>query len=546
MVNTDHRHAWYVTLIGAALGLWPWCGRAAAQDDAPPGSGSLLIVHAADLAEAAEDWAAYRTSTGWRVEMHAVDPPQDAGALRRRLEETLGRFAERYRPSGRVAVLLLGDADAKGIPTWRLRQDDPTLRAPGEAHYATDHPYQVLDGHGDRPQIMLGRVPAATLEQARAVLAKVKLYEQDETLGPWRRRIAYAAGEGRFGMADRLLENLFRTMVTELVPDAYDVSMTYAKPSSIYCPPPSRLRETVLSQLGDGALLFNYVGHGTAIELDSLHWGATTVPILSLADIDRLPDEHPRLAIALLTCCSAGWYDLPQGRKSLGEAMLLHPSGPVAVIAGSRPTHPYANVLLQKEITKLMLIDKVETVGELDMAAMQAMLEADLYDQQLDELAAPIALAMRWPTTLDGLRRMHVRLYNLLGDPALRIARPRQRITDFGLAGERLTGRVEGMQRGRVVVTVETERTSPARGGDLVVVNGHDDPHLERKAAHNYAIANDVVLSRIEGEVEDGRFEIPVDGDLPPGAALIKAYASGRDDTDQPLDAIGAVRLSAR
>ncbi|MHC4416358.1 MAG: C25 family cysteine peptidase [Planctomycetota bacterium] len=549
------RFAFWTAVVGATAfflsGGGPGVGSSGSDGGDLAGSGRVrargtyLVVYAEHLAGAAREWADYRAACGWHVFRYPVRQTEDVATRRRALQAHIRRLAREHRSRGRLAVLLLGDANEQGIPTWTFPQPDPTLRSTRDPHYATDHPYQLLGDPDGRPEVLLGRVPANTPEQARAVLAKIKRYERGETPGPWRRRIAYAAGEGRFGVADHLLEGLFQDMVDRLVPDDFDVSLTYAKASSIYCPPPSRLTDTVLEQLGDGALLFNYVGHGDASGLDHLQWNGRRLPILDVSDVERLSGEHSRLPIALLTCCSAGWYDLPEGGESLGEAMLFHPAGPVAVIAGSRPTHPYANVILQKDITKLLLIDRAQTAGELDLLAMRSMLEIDESDLELDVLAAPIAVASDWPSGLRELRRMHVRLYNLLGDPALRIALPRRQIVDFALDGDRVTGRIDGMSGGKVVITVETDRTAPAGAEALVPVAGADDPDLEAKAAVNYAIANNRVLSRLEGEVTGGRFEIVVTGRITPPAALVKAYAHGDDRTGRPVDAIGALRLGS-
>jgi hypothetical protein len=507
----------------------------------PAAAGRLLVVHAPALAPAAAAWAEYRAVRGWEVVTFAAPPAGDAAACRAQVRARIREFAQGAGPR---AVLLLGDSDA--VPAWTFPQLDATLRDPRDADYATDHPYQVFEDGDPVPRIALGRVPARSGAEAAAVLAKVRQYEESPALGPWRRRITYAAGEGRFGMADALLESLFRTMVERLVPDAYDVSMTYAKPSSIYCPPPARLTDTLLARLGEGSLLFNYVGHGSEYGFDAMSWKGLTVPMLEVADLARLANRTPGLPLALLTCCSAGWYDLAGDERSLAEAMLFHPAGPVAIIAGSRPTHPYANVVLQKEFTRLLLTGSggPATVGELDLAAMQQAILVDPEDGQLDAIAAPIALAMRWPTSLGGLRRMHVQLYNLLDDPALRLDLPRRSVGGIALADGRLEGRVESMRRGRVLVTVESPRTSPARSEALLAVTGEDDPDLDAKAAHNYPIANDVVLLRLTGEVAGGRFEVPL-GEMPPGARLVKVYAAGEDDEGRAFDAIGAERLAA-
>ena len=507
--------------------------------------GTYIIIHAAHLAIAAAAWADYRTEDGWNVVRHAVEPTENVPAQRRELRELIRQAAvvPKDNQPPIVAVLLLGDADPRGVPTWTFPQPDPALRDIDDANYATDHPYQLIDDSDDLPDIALGRIPARTNDEAIGVLEKIKRYEHDAPFGLWRRRIAYAAGEGRFGLADLALEMLFKQMVSRLVPDEFDVSMTYAKASSIYCPAPSKLTDTVLDQLGDGALLFNYIGHGSAERFDYLKFNGQRLGILNVDDLAQLTGNHARFPIALLTCCSAGWYDLGDDRLSLAETMLLHSAGPVAVIAGSRITHPYANMILQKDITQLLFRQRIETVGELDLLATRSMIQIDAVDRSLDALVLPIAIVQGWKNTLSQLRQMHAHLYNLLGDPALRIALPAGRVERLTLRDERITGQVQKMQTGRVVITIETARTKPARADQLVSVQGMNDPELETKAAHNYPLANERVLVQLEGEVKDGRFEIALDQALPSGAALLKAYAVGEDDTGRTFDAIGATRL---
>jgi hypothetical protein len=362
-----------------------------------------------------------------------------------------------------------------------------------------------------------------------------------------RNRVVYAAGEGRFGVMDGVLEELFKAMVDRMVPDAFDLSMTYAKSSSPYCPPPSKLTDTVLERMSEGAVLFNYLGHGFAQGFDSLHWAGKRFPILRTGDLKRLPSEPAagtQRPIAFLSCCSAGWYDLPGGKQSLAEAMLFHPSGPVAVIAGSRITHPYANTILQKDITFALLNERVPTVGLLDLHATQSLVKIDNVDRELDAIAAPIAFAGKWKTGLTGLRQMHVKLYNLLGDPAMRIALPAASITDLKISDRAITGRVAGMKSGKITITAETQRTSFVNAAKVLAVVGDDDPELETKAANNYPLVNDRVLSRIECDVKEGEFAAALPSVLPPGVFMIRAYAIGRDEAGNAIDAIGALRLT--
>jgi hypothetical protein len=351
------------------------------------------------------------------------------------------------------------------------------------------------------------------------------------------------AGEGHFGPVDQVLEGLFERMVTSLVPDGYDVTLSYAKATSIYCPPPSRLREIVLDQLGSGAVLFNYVGHGSARRFDDLHWNGRRIPILEADDLEHLEGNGNGHPVALLACCSAGWYDLPGGQHSLAEAMLFHSDGPAGVLAGSRVTHPYANAVLQKDVTGRLMNGRSDTLGALYLEATRDLLEQDGADQELDALALPVALVQRWPSNLAELRLMHARLYNLLGDPALKLDLPAADLT-LELDGRTVVGTVERLRDGSALVTLETDRSDPARPDDLVAVADANDPDLESKAAGNYRAANDRVLARAEAVVRNGRFEITLEEPPPPRAAVIKAYAWGTDATGAPFDSLGALRLS--
>jgi hypothetical protein len=201
------------------------------------------------------------------------------------------------------------------------------------------------------------------------------------------------------------MEQMFRQMIDQQVPEAYEVNMLYAKSTSIYCPPPQALTRQVVSRLKEPALLFNYIGHGFPTGFDSLHWNDQKFPILTRDDLAKLSGWRSDSPMALLTCCSAGWFDLADGEQSMAEAMILNPAGPIAVIAGSRQTHPYCNGVLEKDVLSLLLVKQVETIGELDLLATRSMIELDADDRALDAIVAPIAALQKWQTPLPALRR---------------------------------------------------------------------------------------------------------------------------------------------
>jgi len=572
----------------------------AAYRAAPEGGSWTIVQHEVaglDLPPAPQNAAAGNDPNApsiKRLYPHRLTPEQTAweestrNAVRNFIRATVDSHVAAGGSIDDCAVLLLGDAPHQadspitdplapegeqalavwtGIPTFHFDQPEKSLwlNTGSEVvdQFASDQPYQVIDKEaGDL--VALGRIPARTNVEARIALEKVKRYEAgDPQAGanaaePMLPRITFVSGEGHFGPVDGLLERMFSAMVDRTVPEGVDVHMTYAKATSPYCPPPSRLTETVLDRLDDPSLLFNYIGHGSAWGFDSLHWGEKRLRMLRVQDLARLPDgQWSHTPLALLTCCSTGWFDLPSDQECLAEGMLFTPAAPVAIIAGSRPTHPYANAVLQRRVLEAVLDPANTTVGEAARAAELAVTgPRDEIDQDIDELAAPIAVAMRWDSTLPVLRTMHTRLYNLLGDPALVLrpaASPVVPIADLRLEGHRVAGAIPGMVKGTARITIETARDAFAQPEQMVPVIHAYDRKLERKAAINYPLANDRVLHELEVEVNaDGRFiaDLPADflthDEVEPNPAAVRVAVVGVSADGRTMRAAGGLRLSGQ
>lgn len=545
---------------------------------------TLIIVHPPALKAAADEWAAYRRSKAggeWEVALHQTDPADSEDARETAIKRVIRLHWQAHQLDEQpptIDVLLLGDADgpppveaastapaasrpaspptpSQTIPTFHFNQTDPDLLASSaDASFAADQPYQLVDDADAAPVIPLGRVPARTVDEARAVLRKIREYETspNDPAGHLRggfNRVTFVAGEGHFGAFDALFESLFKQMVDRFVPGVFDLSMTYAKPGSIYCPPPSRLAATALARLGEGCLFFNYVGHGHATGLDSLHWMDKRIPILragDLAGLPRLADDGVQRPIALLSCCSTGFFDLPEGRRCLAEELLFAPDGPIAVIAASRVSHPYSNTILQAHVTRELLVEHAPTVGELDLRAERDLVNGAMpLDKELDAVAAPIAFAGKWKTPLKENRLMHARMYNLLGDPCTRIPAFPEPIRDLKLEDGRLTGAIAGFKEGVAIVTIETARAEIAHPDRLLPYDPNEAARLEELAAHNYRIANDRLLGRLEVPVTGGSLDCPLGDALPRGAAIIRVVVTGKPASPRtpPPAAIGAIRL---
>ncbi len=502
-----------------------------------PGDGHYLIVHPPALADAARAWADHRERDGWTTHRFELGPETDRATIRAQIRAH--HAAHAADDPDALQVLLLGDAATgdpmTNLPTFTFENRDPDLIGRNCETYTSDHPYAVIvpDGGGRPALIAIGRAPARDNAAALALLEKIKRYEASEP-GVWRRRINYVTSEGGFGVADDILETMFIAMVEQDVPAAFDIDVIYANATSRYCPPPDEAVTRTINAMGD-AFLFNYVGHGSFTAFD--RGPLTGRRLASVRDLETLPVREGRNAIALLTCCSSGAYALGD-EVSLAEAMLFAPDGPVGVVGGSCITHPYPNAVFQRDFTVAALDDGHETLGAAYRAATASLTRIDPEDAAIDAVAWPIAMAGGWKTTLRDHRREHARLYNLLGDPALRLQRPRRDEVTLTLDGAVVRGVCTHIRSGRAVVTFETDRRScvdeaglramPELIYDLPAQKVHGREAWIEAARHNAARVNERVLARTTVEVKDGRFEVATPAGTPSNRiGVIKAYVTG-------------------
>lgn len=534
-IQLKQANVWICRTAGVLLATVGSTANAQIEDP----EGLLLIVHAPQLTAVAQQWRDYRSACGWAAETLEARPGEGPEALHERINKALPAELVAGRT---VALLLLGDSDT--VPCFRHPQTEPTIVDRADESFATDAPYAQL-GPGREP-MRVGRVPARDAAQAAAVLAKLRTRETASG-GDWQRRLEIVAGEGRFGDYDRMLETLTTGLLTSAVGPEYSIRASYCRHGSPWCPPPAEVSTIVREQLRGPALLFAYLGHGSAQGLDKLTAGPASTRILRAADLSDLArpasaGETAGVGVALLICCSAGWYDRADGTPCLAESMLLAEQGPLAVIAGSRPTHPYANAVVAREALAAMCQRRVENVGELESSIDRVLThpaEADL----IDALAAPIAIVQKWKTPLPQLRGMHAELYNLLGDPCTRLPHPPtpNSIQELVVDGEHIRGRVPGLQQGSVVIELERARTDTAGLAPTAALLGEA---LDAACRKNWPLANDPVIGRIQTNLVDGRFDVQCDSAMLSRARSLRVLVFA-DATDTRLRALGGLTLSA-
>ena len=410
-----------------------------------------------------------------------------------------------------------------------------------EPEIATDNPYADFDG--DRlPDAAIGRLTADTPSELSVIIRKIIDYENCRNFGPWRRRLNFVAGVGGFGaMADKALEVGAKALITRGVPTPYATTMTYGSWRSPYCPDPKDFHGHLMDRLNEGCLYWVYIGHGHVQQLDRLQVPGGEHHIFDLHDVTKLACRNG-LPIAFFMACYTGAFDA--SKDCLAEEMLRSPGAPVAVISGSRVTMPYGMAVLGTELLEQCFKHRRETLGEAVLEAKRRMVKPerdDSYREALDLVASAISPVKN---ELAAERMEHIHLFNLLGDPLLRLRHPHEVQLDVPEEAEAgrplvISGRCDVAGRVIVELVVRRERltfTPPVRRAY--------DPSSTALAGYNdvYRRANDPRWESVEEVVTDGIFRTVLDVPREArGACHVRVFVQGDD-----AFAIGAADITIR
>jgi len=381
---------------------------------AAPGP-DTIVVCPQELRPALQPWIKHREQQGHSCRVIAGPTPEE---IRAQVRAAAAGGKLKY-------VVLVGDSapqnakNARGplVPTHYSRAK-VISRFQGGPNIATDNWYADIDDD-QVPDIAIGRLTADTPAELKTLVEKTIAYEKTITPGEWRRRISLVAGLGGFGaMADTAIETVAKRLLIEGIPAAYTTTVTYGSWRSPYCPLPNTFHDTTMSRFNEGCLFWVYMGHGQTREVDRMRAPDKVHHIFGAADCDKLQcGDYP--PIGLLLCCNAGEFDA--AKDCLAEEMLRARQGPVAIVAGSRVTMPYGGMGLGVGLLRSYFRDRAETLGDLLLAAKRESAlgsRDDANSKAIDSLALMLNPAS---SDLTAERLEHVELFNLLGDPLLKL-----------------------------------------------------------------------------------------------------------------------------
>ncbi len=221
----------------------------------------------------------------------------------------------------------------------------------------------------------IGRLPAVSPGEMSTLVSKIAAYEGGK--GKWTQQVILAADAADKDAGDFPADS---DDLSGLVPPPYAVEKVFLSQM-----PLAAARTRLLGAINSGAFLLNYIGHGGMDRFTS--GGLLTVSDAgSLSNGDRLP-------VVTAFTCIAGRFEMP-GYQCLGKALVLKSGG--GGIAFWGPSGMSEN-------------DRAKAMGEAFFRNAFAPGHAILGDVVVRAAAVAPGQAL---------------LYQLLGDPALRLQRP--------------------------------------------------------------------------------------------------------------------------
>lgn len=249
--------------------------------------------------------------------------------------------------------------------------------------------------------IAVGRIPARSVVEAKNMVDKVISYHNIQNTGSWQNNFIIVAddkdGNIHLNDGELIASNIQQARPVVNINKIYlDAFPAERGAGGVRYP---LVNQTLVNALQEGALIFNYVGHGGSERL-------ADEAIFGSEEFKRL-NNASKLPLFITATCDFAPFDNPT-KKSLGEELLVKDTtGAIALITTTRLVFAYSNSVLNSNFIKIGLSEDPSgnqlTLGE----AMRR--SKNLTYQNLTDV-------------------LNNRKFALLGDPAMQLAFPKLNI----------------------------------------------------------------------------------------------------------------------
>ena len=267
-------------------------------------------------------------------------------------------------------------ADRNLIPTWQFPSP--------EGQSASDNAFVSVDGHDWHPALAVGRFPVVHPDEVKAIVDKTIAYLSKPQPGPWQRDVMFITD------AMKMFQVASDQIAGSLAADGFVPDKVYADAKVADNP---GQQNHIAQGIDDGRVLVHFYGHG-----GRYIWRTGPPDMKDNSDLFTLDDvaklkNGDRLPMVLSMTCYSAPFDNPS-EDSIGEKILREQGrGAIAVFAASWRNSP--STVFSESLIKHLLTPGM-TIGDAIVAAKHGT-----------------------------NNRINVEMYNLLGDPAVVLQRPR-------------------------------------------------------------------------------------------------------------------------
>lgn len=258
------------------------------------------------------------------------------------------------------------------------------------------------------PDIGVGRLPVVTQTEAQNMVDKILHYVNDSPSGAWQNTLVFLGDDGNqnLHMAD---EDALADSIIAHFPGYYSRKImwdAYSRVSSSTGHRYPDISTDIKKQQNNGALIIDYAGHGAPKSISH-------ELVLTLPDFEEFRGDNYSLWVT--ASCDIMPYD--GNAPSIGETAILNPrGGSVAFYGTARTVMSNYNKHINYQFMHYVLSNDENgrplTLGDANRLAKKALVEKSL-DRTCNKLQ-----------------------YALLGDPAMRLARPQYGIVIDSINGQ--------------------------------------------------------------------------------------------------------------
>lgn len=382
------------------------------------GGSNFAIISPPDFLSEAQRLQAYRQShdqlSTTVVNLDQVYNEFSSGMLDPVAIRDFLRFAQTRWTIKPQYVLLFGagNFDYKNIKTTEKNWVPPyeTLESNIQVEtLASDDYFVFLDPTARRISMPIGRLPVRSLQQAQAVVDKIIAYETTAPYDSWRNRITFVADDGLTTSGDdgSIHTDQSETLAQQYTPDSFTKDKIFIVMYPTVNTSTGRTKPTVnqgiVEAINRGTVILNYTGHGNTIQ-----WAHEK--IFSVDQDFQSINNKGRLFFCVAATCDFARYDYPL-EISAGEQLILMPErGAIAGVTADRIVYSGDNAILNNTLSK--------------------------YSTCTDAQGKPVRLGDAMWQTKQELNSINDMKHHLLGDPTLRLAFPRARVSIDSVNGQ--------------------------------------------------------------------------------------------------------------